>query len=50
LWDCGPIKAFPLHPPAIDDVSDEIDRRGIVLAQEIYQQFRLAIRRAEMHI
>ena len=36
--------------PAIDDVADQIDRFGIVIAQEVEQAFGLAAARAEMNI
>ena len=36
--------------PAVDDVADQIDRVGIVIAQEVEQAFGLAAARAEMNI
>ena len=36
--------------PAVDDVADQIDRLGIVIAQEVEQAFGLTAARAEMHI
>src|SRR6185369_15830271 len=39
-----------LEAPAIDDVADQIERVGLVMAQEIEQQFGLAAARAQMHV
>ena len=36
--------------PAVDDVADEIDRLGVVPAQEVEQPLGLAAARAEMHV
>ena len=36
--------------PAVDDIADQIDRLGIVIAQEVEQTFGLAAARAEMNI
>ena len=36
--------------PAVDDVADEVDRLGVVVAQEVEQELRLAPLRAEMHV
>ena len=36
--------------PAVDDVADQIDRVGIVIAQEIEKPVGLAAARAEMNI
>ena len=37
-------------PPKIDDVADEIDRVGIVVAEKIEKSFGLACPRAKMEI
>ena len=47
LW---PVKAFPLHAPAIDDVTDQIDRVCVMLTQKIHQHCCLAIGSAQMDI
>ena len=39
-----------LQLPAVDDVADQIDRVGVVIAQEIEKLLGLATARAEMHI
>ena len=46
------LRPVPARPqlPAVDDVADQIDRLGIVIAQEIEQPFGLAAARAEMNI
>ncbi len=44
-----PVPAGP-QLPAVDDVADQIDRVGIVIAQEIEKLVGLATARAEMHI
>ncbi len=36
--------------PAVDDIADQIDRVGVVIAQEIEKLLGLAAARAEMHI
>ncbi len=36
--------------PAVDDVADQIDRVGFVVAEEIEQPVGLAAARAEMHV
>ena len=36
--------------PAVDDVADEIDRLGVVMAEEIEQPVGLAAARAEVHV
>ena len=38
------------QPPAVDDVADQIDRIGIVIAEEIEQELRLGRLRAEMDV
>ena len=38
------------QPPAVDDIADEIDRLGLVMAQEIDQELRLGRLRAEMDV
>jgi hypothetical protein len=40
----------PPDAPKIDDVADEIDRVGIVVAEKIKKSFGLACPRAEMEI
>ena len=42
--------ASRLQRPAIDDIADQIDRVGIVMAKEIEQTFSLATARAKMNI
>ena len=44
-----PIPGAP-QPPAVHDVADEVDRLGIVVAQEIEEQVRLAAARSQMHV
>ena len=44
-----PVPAAP-QAPAVDDVADQIDRFGIVIAQEIEKQARLAPLGAEMDV
>ena len=46
------LRPIPARPqlPAIDDIADQIDRVGIVIAQEVEQAFGLAAARAEMNI
>ena len=39
-----------LQPPAVDDVADQIDLLGLVLAQKVDQQTRLASRGAKMDV
>ncbi len=39
-----------LQAPAVDDVADEINRVGFVMAQEIQQKVRLHAARAKMQI
>jgi hypothetical protein len=39
-----------LQPPAVDDVADQVEIFGLVLAQEIEQHLGLAAARAEMDI
>jgi hypothetical protein len=39
-----------LQPPAVDDVADEVDRLGVVVAQEVEQEVGLAAGRAEMDV
>ena len=36
--------------PAVDDVADEIDRVGVVIAQEVEEAVGLAAAGAEMHV
>ncbi len=36
--------------PAVDDVADQIDRLGFVMAEEVEQLVGLAAARAEMHV
>ena len=38
------------QPPAVDDVADQIDRLGVVVAQEIEQELGLGRLRAEMDV
>ena len=40
----------PLEPPAVDDVADEIEGLGVVAAEEIEEESRLARLAAEMDI
>ena len=49
LCVCGQYQDF-LSLATVDDVADQIDRGGIVVAQEIQQEFGLAAARAEMHV
>jgi hypothetical protein len=46
------LRPIPARPqlPAVDDVADQIDRFGIVVAQEVEEAFGLAASRAEMNI
>ena len=44
-----PVPAL-LQPPAVDDVADEIDRLGVVVAQEVEEQPGLAAAAAEMDV
>ena len=46
---CGQCQAAP-QPPAVDDVADQIDRFGIVVAQEVEQELGLGRLRAEVDI
>jgi hypothetical protein len=43
-------QGIPPDAPKIDDVTDEIDRVGIVVAEKIKKSFGLACPRAEMEI
>jgi hypothetical protein len=36
--------------PAVDDIADQINRLGVVIAQKMEKLFGLAAARAEMHI
>jgi hypothetical protein len=45
----GPEPAF-LQLPSIDDVTDEIDRLGVVTAQEVEQEERLATLGSKVHV
>jgi hypothetical protein len=45
-----PVEALALHAPAVDDIADKIDGRGVMLAQEIDQQLGLAVGCAEMDV
>ena len=38
------------HPPAVEDVADEIERVGVVVAQEIEDELRLTAARAQMQV
>ena len=49
LWLCGQCQDR-LQPPAVDDVADQIDRLGLVVAQEIDQELGLGRPRAEMDV
>ena len=49
LCGCGQYQP-DLQLPAVDDVADEIDGLGVVVAQEVEQPFGLAAARAEMNI
>ena len=40
----------PFHPPAIDDVSDEVERLTIAMGEEVGEQFGFAAPRAEMGV
>ena len=44
-----PVPGAP-QPPAVDDVADQIDRLGLVMAQEIDQELGLGRLRAEMDV
>ena len=44
-----PVPARP-QPPAVDDVADEEDRVGVVVAKEIEHQLGLAAARAQMQV
>ena len=48
---CAPAaNTSPLQLPAIDDVADEVDGVGVMVAQEIEEQVRLATFATEMEI
>ena len=49
LCSCGQYQPL-LQPPAVDDVADQIDRLGVVVAQEIEKQLGLAAAAAEMDV
>ena len=40
----------PAEPPAVDDVADQVDRLGVVVAEKIEEEVRLAATRTQMHI
>ncbi len=44
-----PVPGF-LQPPSVDDVADQINRIGFVMAHEIEEAFSLASLGAEMHV
>ena len=37
-------------PPAVDDVADQVERVGVVVAEEVEHQLGLAAARAEVHV
>ena len=45
----GPVEAL-LHPPAVDDVADQIERVGIDMVEEVDQQPVVAAAGAEMDV
>ena len=49
LWVCGQYHARS-QPPPVDDVADQIDGIGVVVAQEVQQQIGLATARAEVNV
>jgi hypothetical protein len=44
-----PIEAL-LHPPAVDDVADQIDGLAVGMVEEVDQHLRVAAARAEMNV
>ena len=49
LCACGQYQPL-FSAPAVDDVADQIDRVGLVQAEEVEQQLGLAAARAEMDV
>ena len=49
LWACGQYQ-LDFSCPAVDDVADQEDRVGIVVAQEVEKPLGLAAARAEMDV
>ena len=49
LCDLRPVPGAA-QPPAVDDVADQVDRLGVVVAQEIEQEFGLGRLRSEMEV
>ena len=39
-----------LEPPAVDDIADQIPGLGLVVAEEVQQQFGLGAARPQMHV
>jgi len=52
FWTTSLLRPVPaaLQPPAVDDIADEVDLLGIVIAEEIEQQPGLAAAAAEMNV